>query len=106
MHSNKCYIKLPSYIEELFRVSRTEQNFKVTYCKHQINSTHKALKEDVIENHRRRLVFSPGGGAQKISCSSQRIVRAEGVKVMFLFIFLYCLFLFEHGRREKQEKVK
>ena len=41
--------------------------------------------------HRRRLVFS-SGEAQKISCSSQRIVRAEGVKVMFLFTFLYCLF--------------
>ena len=54
--------------------------------------------------HRRRLVFSPGG-AQKHSCSSQRIVRAEGVKVMFLCVFLYCFFLFEHGRRKSKKKL-
>ena len=58
-----------------------------------------------VGEHRRRHVFSPGG-AQKNSCSSQRILRAEGVKMMFLCIFLYCFFLFEHGRRNKQEKIK
>ena len=48
------------------------------------------------------LYFHQGGS--KNSCSSQRIVRAEGVKVMFLCIFLYCFFLFEHGRRSKQKQ--
>ena len=60
---------------------------------------------ECMKEHRRRLVFSPGG-AQKNSYSSQRIVRAEGVKVMFNCIFLYCFFVFEHGRRNKQEKIK
>ena len=48
--------------------------------------------DNIVTKHRRRLVVSPGGGAQKISCSSQRIVRAEGVKVMFLCIFLITFF--------------
>jgi len=42
------------------------------------------------DSHRRILVFSRG--AQKLSCSSQGIVRAEGIKVMFFVHFSLLLF--------------